>query len=312
ELTISEAPANYTFNVYIDSELVTNVTTNANGTATLALKVPVIPGGEHTIYLEGTDETYYGEALLIVKAKVEVTPAELSVPGTLSFNATGLPANAIIHLYIDGNYLGTLTAGSNGVATGLVNIPFVSTGSHCFKVLDDSYAVLAKARINATNSLDLVTGSISDLVAQLNASIVSIIKDESGKVYALVEQKSNDIMVELSDVKNLVTTKASELENLIKQVNGSLAGVIETKSGEVYALIDTDSGQILAKLTDIQNLVKEGLTKLDNIQNAINTSLSQVSTEATSAKSRANQGLAVGSIALIVSLAGIATMFRRP
>ena len=312
ELSISGAPANYTFKVYIDSDLVTNVTTDANGTATLTLKVPVIPGGEHTIYLEGQDESYYGEALLIVKAKVDVSPAELTVPGTLSFNITGLPANATIHLYVDSNYLGTIAANAKGVAVGLVNIPFISTGSHCLKIVDEGYAILAKTKINVTNSLDVVTGSISSLVSQLNASIISIVKDESGKIYALVEQKSNDIMVELSDVKNLVTAKASELESLLKQVNGSLAGLIETKSGDIYALIDTGNGQILAKLTDIQNLVQQGLVKLDNIQNAINTSLSQVSTEATSAKSRATQGLAVGSIALVVSLAGIATMFRRP
>jgi len=321
--TISGAPANYTFSVSFDSIPVGNVTTDANGTAVFTLKVPVVPGGSHVLYFEGMDESYYGQAIVIVKAKLELSPAEATVPASIAFNATGLPAETIVHIFIDSNYLGSVASDSRGVAAGIVNIPFVGTGKHCIKIMDDSLSVLAKARFNATNSLDQIVMNLSDMLAEFNASIAKIVADESGKVYALVNETGRQILVQLGDVKSLVETKYNELENLIKQVNGSLAGLIQTKSGEIYALINTSSGQILAKITGLEETVSqksgEILQNLQNIQqslldlqNNINANLSQLSQVADAAKSRANQSLAVGSIALIASLASIAVAFKRP
>ena len=308
---ISGAPANYTFTVSLDGTQLGTITTNANGIASYTLTVPVIPGGTHLIYLEGEDQAYYGEATLVVKAKIVLSSSSATVPASVGYNATGLPANAIVHIYVDGNYLGTTMSSENGVASGVINLPFLNTGEHYVKVVSANYTVLAKAEFQATNSLGTVSGSLGNLLSTLskmNATLQAIV-DQGGKIYALINTSSGQIIAELGNATSLVNAKYSDLESLIKSVNGTLAGLIKSESGDIYALINTSSGQIIAKINDSTNSI---IQQIQNLQSSINASLSTVSKQANSAKSRANAGVAVGSIALIAGLAGIATIFRRP
>ncbi|MCE4625726.1 MAG: carboxypeptidase regulatory-like domain-containing protein [Desulfurococcales archaeon] len=322
---ITNAPANYTFNVSFDGESLGTVTTDATGSATFTLTVPVVPGGSHSLYFEGVDMLYYGQATIVVKAKISLAEKNITVPGTVGFNITGLPAEAIVHIYIDGNYLGSGRSDDRGVLEGLVNIPIVTDGTHYIKVLNGtSFEVIASTEISTMSYLAKISeniaafnGSVSQLVSMLNhmnASLVSIIENKTGEVYALVNTTSGQIKVQLQSINGLVQSSYQDLKALLNSMNGTLVDLITTKTGDVYALVNTTSGQILVKLTDISNKIdaksQEILNAINNLQSTLGQNITGLQQDVGSAKGRANAGVAVGSIGLITALAAIALTLR--
>ena len=322
--SLSGLPANYTVYVYMDGEQIATITSGPNGTATFTYHIPAIPGGTHLFEFIGAQQDYYGAAKLIIKAKISLPTTNITAPTSLGINVTGLYSNEIVHIYIDGNYLGTAKASENGVLTTIINVPMDINGTHCLKIVAENYTVRAKTKIHVTSTLETLiynTRELMDMLSKTNATLQAIMA-KGDEIYALINTTKGQIMVKLGDVHTLVTTKYSQLESLVKSVNGSLAGLIKTESGDLYALINTSTGKILAKIDDstsaIQNSIdtakKDVLARIDSLQQSLQQTIQNTTTslkqEISSAKSRANTGAAVGGVALITGLASLGLIFR--
>ncbi len=332
---VSELPADYDVNVFLDGDLIGAVHTDANGTAVFEFNVPIIPGGSHIVSFVGSDELYRSDATLIVKASVKVCPSNVTSPGTVSLNMTGLHEFETVMIYIDYNFIGTATAKDNGQAKALINIPLVVSGPHYIRVLDISGKELANWSINVSSELEdmhsqiqsilINTETLIELVSSTNASLAKVISDASGNIYAVINMSNEQILAKLYDINTLIETDASELQSLLNDMQGNITTLIKDEVGNVYALVNTSNGQILVKLDNLSSKVDEGFSNLSsqittseqNIINQINElkglitqNTSQLSQEVEEAKSTASTGVKVGGAALVFSLAGIAMIVR--
>ncbi len=326
--SISGAPANYTIDVYLDSTLINNITTDQNGNATFTLKVPTIPGGEHALMFQSRDFVYSGSAKLIVLASLDVAPETIIVPGSLLFNATGLPADSLIHIFVDSNYLGTAHSTVNGTLTGVLNLPFLSDGSHEIILKSSDYKIIVSTNVTTNSSLaianEMINASLETLMNMIQnntASIEEIVRDEAGNVIAVVNTTKGDIDVKLADIKTLINASTQDLAELIQSVNGSIRGLIVSKSGDIYVLVDNRTSNILVKLDDlntkinnmqsnIQGALNTINSKLDTIQSTLSSNLSTLSQETSSAKTRSTASLGIGGVALALAIVGVLIGFR--
>ncbi len=341
---VGGAPANYTFNVLLDNEKIKTIVTDAHGNATFTIKIPVIPGGKHILYLEDPIGAYAGMADVYVEPKIVLSATSIETPGTIAFNITGLKANQTVMLFIDSNYLGATASNNKGVATGILNIPIVSKGTHKIVVESLSYEVILTADLDATNTIDSLNSNVNSLatsieqlhmiVEQLNGTLVETFKSQTGELYGLIEQGNKQILAELNNtslkitkINGQIVESYQDLENMISSTNATLVKLIKTSTGQIYALINTTKGTILAKITDTGNNINSQITseanriisqlntissQIGNLQSNITSTLQHLQGQVEKTRSRSNVATGVGGLALAVALAGIAVAFRRP
>jgi len=247
EVYLSGAPANTTFNVTFNGQLIATVTTDENGTAEASFTVPLIPGGTYSVDAVSLDYRYYGHADLELVAYLSVTPASVdSQPAMLHVVGTGFYANETVNLYLDGNWLSMIVANSSGAFEVDVNLPIVAVGDHYIKAVSleaGSPELRGEAEVYvASEPFSQVLGAISSI----SGGLVGV----------------NGTLAQIATDTGIIKAKLDSL-------NASLAGLIETRSGEILAVLNTSYGQIVASLDDLASLGDQIVNGLYNVNGSL-------------------------------------------
>jgi len=271
-LYIAGGPAYTPLYIYLGGELVGVVETDENGSAVFTFKVPLIPGGEYVVEVMTEDLLYYGYTSLYVLAKIVVTPTEITVPGTVCIEATGLASYQTVYIYLDGNYLSLYKANVSGAFKIKINIPLVEEGEHEIIILDSVTGdVLTSVTIYVTSKLDQALVTLDAILAradEINARITSIAGD-----LVTIETRLGTIEVKISDL----LAKADQLGLKIDTVIGDTA-IIKSKLGNLEVKISTilsNLDTISATITSIRGDTVYIKTKLGDLEVRIDTILAR-------------------------------------
>lgn len=262
-----------TIYVFFDDMLLMALTVGSDGTATGEFTVPLVPGGDHVVSAITADGTRYGMATFTVLAKIEAYPTEIVAPGVVHVVGTGLPASMPIDVYLELNWLSTITTNSSGAFEGDLIIPLVPTGTFNLKLVSegetlystpitvtsrlDNLTVIANVSVDLTEVLNML-GDISSKIDMVNTQLDTV----SGTLTDISNQLNNirGVLTTISGDTAQIKTSIGEISMKLDELNASLEALIETDNG-IYAVLNTSIGQVIAKLdTVLSNLDSLGVS----------------------------------------------------
>ncbi len=307
----SGAKPNTTYTVYFDDMPLKNVTSDENGSGTVKITVPLVPGGLHYVRVANYTIGQEGAAPIKVLANVKVYPAETTAPGMVTVEVTGLQPGEAFNVYLDSNWLSKLLADENGAYTGQLNIPLVVSGAHKIKLVLENGTVLAEATIQVTSQLDNINSqlsSLSDKLTSVKGEIISVIQSNADRVVAEVQTAKGDILVKLDrlnttiaglivsstgEVKAIIDSEMGTLAASLDAINATIMGIVTDELGNVYAILNTSIGQVAAKVDAINasivdvivNSKGDIIARLDNGFNQVDVKLGNIQATLDSIKS---------------------------
>ncbi|MCE4609558.1 MAG: carboxypeptidase regulatory-like domain-containing protein [Desulfurococcales archaeon] len=244
-----------------------------------------------------------------------VTPSEVNatVGDTVEFQFSDLPADYQVNVYLDGEYLLSVTTDRNGTATVTFTVPLIPGGKHsvAFVGSDEIYrayaslTVMAKLEITPMNTTSPGTLEINAtglekeqmVYLYMDGNFISILRsDANGQILTtvnvpfvasgehcmkIVGLDGSTIAKSKVYVESLIeriygSVGSASLEDIlymIQSMNMSITSIITDEAGNIYALVSNNSNQVLYMLDNVQNLITTSTNNLQNLINDLNGSL---------------------------------------
>jgi len=290
---VSGAAPNATYNVYLETELLGTLETDANGTGSFTFEVPMLPGGNYFVRVVNETLAQEGVACMKIVPNIEVAVEKATAPGQVPFRVTGLAAFQQFYVYVDSNMLTLLVANASGAYAGVLNLPVLASGNHSLTVVAPNGTQLASASICVTSQVDTITSTVANESAKLleaiksaNATIVGVVTDEFGNLYAVLDTGFGQVIAKL------------------EAVNGTIVDVVINSKGEIIAVVSDGFNTTYVKLGEIQDMLTQIKNTVDNIDATIKQNLTaQLEQVAQQANTARNIGLAASGLAIIALVA---------
>ncbi len=237
-LEISNAPPRTVFGISIDGVLIGNVSTDYLGEAIYVFRIPLLPGGRHLLEVRSLDRVYYSSVYFNITPSIIVNPRIFNTPAMINIVLLGHSPEAIVAVYLDGNYLTRIKTNSSGAASTYVNIPDIVSGIHHLYIYnwtnDELIADIILNTTSRTSILETRVSTIEQKIIEIDGRLVNITGD-------------------IAEIK----TQYGLLRVEISKLNMTLLGIIESRTGEIYYVLNTTKGVLLARIDMLQDRLGE-------------------------------------------------------
>ena len=138
-LTASGAAFGYNtlVSISIDSTQIIQALSDANGSFSIGLTVPVSTGGAHTI--TGSDGSFSASIALTVQSGIKVNPVSGNVSSPIAISGTGFSSTTPARISFDGTLLTTVNTDAAGSFNANATVPPSPAGNHTLSASDGTF-----------------------------------------------------------------------------------------------------------------------------------------------------------------------------